>query len=174
MVKLEQYVPKCYKDIRELKAIYEVEDTQLSGTESSIVQVFNNYFVQHCDLTTIKDWEQALQIISSASEDVEQRRQKVIIKLSSTAPFTEIYLRNLLDTYTKDSKVNIDSVNNEVEIVITENNVDMVNFLHSILISIIPVHISFNVIIGLEYDVKRKEYIGTTTSVSNIYHVGRR
>lgn len=169
MDNIKRYVPKCYSDVRELEAIYNVETNQLSNIEAQIFQVYDNYFVQHSDMATIRDWENTLKITANPNESIEQRREKVLIKLSSTVPFNELYMRNLLSNHIENYNITIDSVLNTLTIVLLDNDVSMLDFIHAMLISIIPAHIDFRIYLGLSIDTYPNEYYGCATNQATIY-----
>ena len=136
------------------------------------MQVFFNYFVQTCDSNTLSIWEEVLKIIPESSDTLETRRQKVMLAIAMTPPFTDIFLRELLDKYTSDYNIEIDSINCSVTILIVENNLSLVRFLKQLLIPIIPAHFSFTIVVGNEYDIIKEQYVGCATSVATIYDIG--
>ena len=172
MDNISQYVPECYKSVRELKTIYDVETIKLTEAETLVYQVFYNYFIQTCDINTIAIWEEVLDIVPESSDTLDTRRQKVIFKIGMSPPYTDTFLHKMLDKYSSGYNIEIDSVNCEITILIVENNTSLVNFLKQLLIPIIPAHFDLTIVIGNEYNIDKEQYIGCTTSIATIYDVG--
>lgn len=172
MDNLSKYVPNCYVEVRELKTIYDVETIQLGSAEDLMFQVFYNYFVQKCDSDTLASWEETLDIVPDPNDDLETRRQRVLFAIATTSPYTDAFLREMLNRYTENATIDIDSVNCKLTITIVENDLSLAIFLKKLLIPIIPAHFSFDLVVGLEYTIEHTSYVGTATSVATIYNVG--
>ena len=172
MNNISQYVPPCYKKVRELKTIYDVETLQLQDAESIMFQVASNYFIQHCDIDTIASWEEVLHIIPQSTDTLEIRRQKVLFAIMTTPPYTDIFLHQLLSNYVEEYRVEIDSINCEITIYIIENNLSLIRFLKQLLIPIIPIHFSFDIVVGTEVDLEDTLYIGCAVSTAIIVDIG--
>ena len=95
---LSSFVPHIYKDVTEMDAIIEAEQTQLSYAQVEASQAFANTFVLTADYEGIEMFEMMLGIIADpTTESVEFRRQRVLNRITLAPPFTFRFLKKKLD-----------------------------------------------------------------------------
>lgn len=95
---LSSFVPHIYKDVTEMDAIIEAEQTQLSYAQVEASQAFANTFVLTADYEGIEMFEMMLGIIADpTTESVEFRRQRVLNRITLEPPFTFRFLKKKLD-----------------------------------------------------------------------------
>lgn len=94
---LSSFVPSIYKDIVEMDSLIRSEEQLMGIARREMTTVFANTFVVTADETGIKMFEDMLGILSSPSESLEFRRQRVLNRLSMSPPFTFRFLKQRLD-----------------------------------------------------------------------------
>lgn len=96
--RLDSFVPHIYKDVTEMDAIIEAEQTQLSYAQVEASQAFANTFVLTANYEGIEMFEMMLGIIADpTTESVEFRRQRVLNRIALAPPFTFRFLKKKLD-----------------------------------------------------------------------------
>ena len=95
---LGSFVPHIYKDVTEMEAIIEAEQTQLSYAQVEASQAFANTFVLTANYEGIEMFEMMLGIIADpTTESMEFRRQRVLNRITLAPPFTFRFLKKRLD-----------------------------------------------------------------------------
>lgn len=95
---LGSFVPHIYKDVTEMDAIIEAEQTQLSYAQVEASQAFANTFVLTANYEGIEMFEMMLGIIADpTTESMEFRRQRVLNRITLAPPFTFRFLKKRLD-----------------------------------------------------------------------------
>lgn len=95
---LIQYLPYWFREIADFQTIMAAEESQWSGLKTTIGQVYNNFYFQTMDESTVTAWEQVIGILASPStESLDFRRARLINRLSTRPPFTLQFLYDKLD-----------------------------------------------------------------------------
>lgn len=95
---LSSFVPHIYKDVTEMDAIIEAEQTQLSYAQVEASQAFANTFVLTANYEGIEMFEMMLGIIADpTTESMEFRKQRVLNRITLAPPFTFRFLKKKLD-----------------------------------------------------------------------------
>lgn len=89
-------LPEYYQGVADYEAILDTEKTELDEVVDFIEAVYKNFFVQEMDADTATAWEQVLGL-SSASDDLDFRRQRILNRISTRPPFTLPFLEQKLD-----------------------------------------------------------------------------
>lgn len=90
-------LPDFYKDIKDYQQIMHAEERELEKLALFLNVVHDNFYIQSMDAETVASWETILGVPSSASEDLEFRRSRLINRLTTTPPFTLPFLYSKLD-----------------------------------------------------------------------------
>lgn len=94
---LTDLLPTVYREIKSMYAAAETEDVELRNFIAMSKRVFDNFFIQTCDVDTIKYYEDLLGIEAINKDDLEERRAFVLSALNDQKPFTLQYLIEQLD-----------------------------------------------------------------------------
>lgn len=94
---LTDLLPTVYREIKSMYAAAETEDVELRNFIAMSKRVLDNFFIQTCDVDTIKYYEDLLGIEAINKDDLEERRAFVLSALNNQKPFTLQYLIEQLD-----------------------------------------------------------------------------
>lgn len=94
---LTDLLPTVYREIKSMYAAAETEDVELRNFIAMSKRVFDNFFIQTCDVETIKYYEDLLGIEAINKDNLEERREFVLSALNNQKPFTLQYLIEQLD-----------------------------------------------------------------------------
>ena len=97
-MKVSDYLPRLYEDNIEMTNIINSEETELETlVKPNIDNLFKNTFIAIANQTGIEQFEKIFNIQPNENDDLEFRRQRIILRLISSRPFTETYLKNQLN-----------------------------------------------------------------------------
>lgn len=86
---LQDYVPKIYEDILEMDELIDAEQELFDEVIENGNQVADNAFIISSDVERIRQYEKLLKIKANPStEDLDFRRERVLNRMSTRAPFT--------------------------------------------------------------------------------------
>lgn len=94
--KLVDYLPLVSGDLREIQALLEAEEPELSLVWDASGEVFANQFVLTTTEAGVRLWERMLGITPRATETLSERQFAILIKLNAQTPFTITTLRKQL------------------------------------------------------------------------------
>ena len=96
---LIDYFNKLYRNNIDIQEIIKAIQPELNDRSLRITKIYNNCFAITSDLEGIQKWENLLNIISDPTlETLQFRRERVVIRLANTIPYTEKTLQQLMDT----------------------------------------------------------------------------
>lgn len=91
-------LPPWYREVFDYQQICQTEEAEFSALEIAADTVHKNLFFQTMDISAVEQWEAALGIIADpTTETLADRRQRLIIRLSTRPPFTMPFLFARLD-----------------------------------------------------------------------------
>jgi len=97
---LKYFFNKIYEDNIDVDAIIKAAQPELDGLNLRITNVFKDSFPKTATIEGIREWEQLLNIIpNTLLEDENFRRQRIILRLSTTYPFTERFMQMSFDNF---------------------------------------------------------------------------
>lgn len=89
--------PPTVKNLKEFEEIANVENKNLNKIRLEIIDIFNNRFVHLANEQGIARWEKMLKIQRRRTDTLEERRQRVLLKINQRLPYTIRTLKQLLD-----------------------------------------------------------------------------
>jgi len=95
---LIDYLPQVLKEIRELKLIFQTEQTEVESSWGAIDNGFNDQFISDATENGVSRWEKILGIVPQATRTVDERKFLILTRLSEQLPFTLTTLKNQLDS----------------------------------------------------------------------------
>lgn len=151
-----------FTDIKDVRAILDASWQIIKNLENSLDVVLNNSFIQTCDLETLAKFEKLCNIIPNDNLDVDFRRAQVLQIFSAVLPYTEVKLKELLNTVCGEGNWELVTNINEYKLTIYvfESFTDMIETLQMTLITYIPAHIEWLVVKNILVDLKGEEYYG--------------
>ena len=99
VVKMKRYFPRFYDGYVEIDAIIDTEDKAFEETGVNFRRAINNQFIKLADETGISAYEVLFDVIADPStETLEERRDRLLNRVSVIPYYTTIFLRNRLDS----------------------------------------------------------------------------
>lgn len=95
-IALISYLPEFLAGFRELKAVFSAEEPELTAANDAVKASRNAAFIAHCSARELARFERMLGIFPDPSEDVSERRQRVLIRWNESPPYTMAALRSKL------------------------------------------------------------------------------
>lgn len=111
--------------------------------EQSMYQIAANNYIPTCDVTTLKFWEDLLEINVRPEDTLPVRRQRVIQKMALAVPYSMGYLTDLLtQMFGEDGyEYHVDPVACMIYITIRSADYSALSFLFDVIWDIIPAHL---------------------------------
>lgn len=99
VVKMKRYFPRFYDGYVEIDAIIDTEDKAFEEIGVNFRRAINNQFIKLADETGISAYEVLFDVIADPStETLEERRDRLLNRVSVIPYYTIIFLRNRLDS----------------------------------------------------------------------------
>lgn len=99
VVKMKRYFPRFYDGYVEIDAIIDTEDKAFEEIGVNFRRAINNQFIKLADETGISAYEVLFDMIADPStETLEERRDRLLNRVSVIPYYTTIFLRNRLDS----------------------------------------------------------------------------
>ncbi len=86
--RLIDYLPPVMQKFAEMRQIMEVENAETDRMDSDMQRVLKNGFIADCDEWGIQKYEHILKIVPDASDTLELRRARVLIRWNHSVPYT--------------------------------------------------------------------------------------
>ena len=122
MRKYKDYLPEELKKYKEFIAIGDTVDKQFDKLETDKRKVLLNGFIMTLDDYGCTRWEKMLHLVRRDSDDLEDRRKRILIKFLNQLPYTEKRLREMLDSicgqggYDLNVDISIDCVHVKIDL----------------------------------------------------------
>lgn len=97
-VELLNYLPLFIQEYREIRAIMNAENPEIQIAEDETEIIFNNQFIQTCNLKGIAKFESLMGIVPDPNDTLASRISRVLTRWNDTVPYTFIVLCQKLDT----------------------------------------------------------------------------
>ena len=98
IIDLVKLLPPVTKDIKDVIALCESENTELQVLWSYLVELFNNQFIASMTEYGLTQWEKMFDVLPNATDTWADRRYRIQSLLKGTRPFTDEKLEELLTT----------------------------------------------------------------------------
>lgn len=86
-----------FREIYDYQVLMEVETAELGAAEKSLEQIKKNLYVQTCDDSTLKGYEQLLGIVRENRASLEHRRRMALSRMNQQLPYSLPKLKEILD-----------------------------------------------------------------------------
>lgn len=143
---LMENLPDYFKLVLEFIQIMRAHGYALDQLDGDIQNVYNNFYIQTCDVTTLAYYEGLLDIVPSAGDTVEYRRQRVMQQLSLIPKFDINWLITKLnglygmDGYT----LEVDSKKCTVDIDINSGISNALRIFYDFIWDVLPAHMELS------------------------------
>lgn len=98
-MKLLNYLPDFLKQFEEYQELFKVSDQQLDTLKENINHVLDQAFIMDCDEEGIKRYENLLKIVPNASDTLDFRKQRVLLRWNESSIYTIYDLINALNVF---------------------------------------------------------------------------
>lgn len=99
VVKMKRYFPRFYDGYVEIDAIIDTEDKAFEEIGVNFRRAINNQFIKLADEAGISAYEVLFDVVADPStETLEERRDRLLNRVSVIPYYTTIFLRNRLDS----------------------------------------------------------------------------
>ena len=97
MLPLKSYLPYFYDGVREFDELLNSEQPEFDTFNNELKLTFKRQFVLTADEVGVSLYESILGIYPDPEDTLAWRKERIILQLNSSPPFTMQYLRNCLD-----------------------------------------------------------------------------
>ena len=140
---LNNQLPYYFRPIREFQAILAAHGYALDSLDANVSQIAANNYISTCDEGTIAFWENLLGITYQFGDTLDYRRQRVLQKFNTVAPYSIGFLNDRLtslfgsDGYT----LTIDYEEQTLSARVSSDRYGAVDLLYDLLWDVIPAHL---------------------------------
>lgn len=139
---LMDQLPDWFKPVLEYIAIMYGGSVELARLDEDAEQIRLNDHIQTADATTIRYWERFLGIASSAGDTLDYRRDRVMMRINQTVPYTVWHLRErLTELYGEDYTLEVNPEECWIRIIVTSDRYGAISLLHDLIYSYVPAHL---------------------------------
>lgn len=103
-VNLYDNLPDFMQQYKEIQAIFNIENVDLTKLWNEIRRSFNNGFIFSTDVLGISKFEKMMNIYPKTTDNLKDRQLRVYIKWNATLPYTWRWLEEFLNTYYQNVK----------------------------------------------------------------------
>ena len=97
-VELLKHLPLFIQEYREIRTIMNAENPEIQSATDETENIFNNQFIQTCNLKGISKFENLMGITPEIDDTLESRISRVLTRWNDVVPYTFIVLCQKLDT----------------------------------------------------------------------------
>lgn len=143
---LTENLPDYFKPVLEFIQIMRAHGYALDQLDSNIQSIYDNFFIQTCDVATLSYYEGLLGILPGVNDTIDFRRQRVVQQLSLVPRFdinwlndklTELYGPNGYD-------LTVSSVDSTLDINITSGTYAALQLFYDFIWAVLPAHIAIS------------------------------
>lgn len=159
------HLPYYLQTYREIIQIMTVENPEIELLDYEIFIIMSNQFINSCDITGIRKFEELLGIIPNVYEDLEIRIARVLYRWNDNIPYTHLYLIYKLDLLCGVGNYEL-VINNDlykIDLMVYLGEIDneyIVKELEELLSSIIPANMILIVQTVKQREIESEMYIG--------------
>lgn len=141
MANLIEYLPDILRDFYEYQELFKAENPEFDGIDDLLLKWRDNLFPKTADLDGIEFFEDLLEIVPIPGDTLDVRRYRVIAKLNSRLPYTEIQLRRMLAAVCGWDGFSLTVSDLVVLVSLTEQSGDKIRVIYEMLRETIPMNL---------------------------------
>ena len=139
---LMDQLPNWFKPVLEYIAIMHGGSVELEQLDEDAEQIRLNDHIQTADASTLRYWERFLGIASSAGDTLDYRRERILMRINQTVPFTVWHLRDRLrELFGEDYTLEVNPAECWIRIIVTSDRYGAISLLHDLIYSYVPAHL---------------------------------
>lgn len=171
-IELLSYLPDFMQKYAEIQQIMRAENIEALKLENSTKQVKKNQFIDTCDESGIKRYENVLKIAADSNESLSDRKARVIFRWADALPYTYLKLIQIMQTLCKDVlKVVPDFNNYKIDFFVALPSAGQVDELEKTLKEIIPCNIEWSISNTINHSLDGTVYTAAGTVTRRTYTV---
>lgn len=145
-INLISYLPQILQDKEEYEKIFNADNKEIKTLHDKLDDVLNDQFLEDLTITGIKRWEKIMSIVPKSNESLEDRRFRIFSKYISKLPYSELFLRNWLDSIVGEGnyELTINNATYNIHLESDARNQDWFNEVHSFVSSIKPCNLTLD------------------------------
>lgn len=143
---LIDYLPNVIKNVREYQALTHTEQPEIFKLFEEIQTALNNEFVLTSTEYGLRRWETILGIIPNpASETIQFRRNRILLRIQTFLPFTERWLKQKIDELftVGDVVFSVDYNHYKVNAMINQADMNLLNEVKLLFKKVIPANMTW-------------------------------
>ena len=139
---LMDQLPNWFKPVLEYIAIMHGGSVELEQLDEDAEQIRLNDHIQTADASTLRYWERFLGIASSAGDTLDYRRERILMRINQTVPYTIWHLRDRLrELFGEDYSLEVNPAECWIRIIVTSDRYGAISLLHDLIYSYVPAHL---------------------------------
>lgn len=173
-VDLKGFLPGFVSEYREIKEILKAEEPELQKTENAAETARDCSFISYCDENGAERFENMMNIFPSASDTLEERRARILIRWNEAPPYTLAALEKKLSAICGSGEFSIggDLGEYRLDISVTLCRAGQVEELERLLRKIVPANLVVSVRNFLDQAPASRLYIGGAARQSVLFVIG--
>lgn len=141
MANLIEYLPDILRDFYEYQELFKAENPEFDTIDDLLLEWRDNLFPATADENGIRFFENILEITPLPDDTLDIRRYRVITKLNSRLPYTEIQLRRMLAAVCGWDGFTLTIADLVVILSLTERNGDKIRIIYEMLRETVPMNL---------------------------------
>lgn len=137
-----EILPEYFRPVLEFQQIMAAHGAALDDLESRLRRLKDNCFVQTADSEALKVYEDLFGLVYRPGETLDYRRQRILQKFNTVAPFSYEFLKDrLTEIFGSEYELDVDSEKCVLKIIVTSSRYGAVDLLYSLVWDIVPMHL---------------------------------
>lgn len=92
------YLPSVLKDVREIQAITDTEQLEINSLWDAVSNTMDDQFISTATENGVSRWEKILNIVPKGTDNLQDRKFRILTRLNARLPYTFERLNELLTT----------------------------------------------------------------------------
>lgn len=144
-VDLMLLLPPYFQAVYEYQVLMDIEGAELETAKRSLEQIKKNLYVQTCDDSTLREYEQLLGIVRERGAAMEYRRRMILSRMNQQLPYSLPKLKEILDAalgrqwYELEIRYGI----YELELDVIDQSYQVLKNIQAMVEEIIPAHLRY-------------------------------
>lgn len=139
---LMDQLPQWFKPVLEYIEIMRAGGSGLAEFDALAGRIRANTHIQTADSETLRYWERLLGISAAAGATLDYRRERILMRINQTVPYTYWDLRDALtELYGADYTLEVNPEECWIKIFVTSDRYGATALLHDLIYSYVPAHL---------------------------------
>lgn len=162
-INLIEHLPDILRDFYEIREKFKAENPEFDKIYDIIYRWYKNISPKTGDEECLKRFEDLLNLRPLPGDTLEDRRYRVVLKLNTRLPYTEIQLRKMLAAICGWDGFTLEVKDLEVHLKVTEENNKHLRALFEMLRDVLPMNLLYVLTQIVEHEERLRVATKTTT-----------